>query len=254
MILHGDYHTHTTYTHGKGTVEQNVQSAINKGLKQIAITEHSFSHLAYGVTRGEYNMMRLEIAKLNKKYSNIDIFCGLESNIISLDGTIDVTLDERKALDILVVGFHKSFAVPNIKTFFNFFVPNVLGIGRHSKRQIARNTQAYIKALQTYDIDILAHLKSNGCIVDPVAIAQVAKSRGTYIELNGKRIDFTPAEIEGMVKTGVKFIINSDAHSPERVGQNHKGINIVEKYHIPHDQVVNLDKLPTFKYVNRDIK
>ncbi len=252
MILFGDYHTHTKYTHGKGTVEQNVKSAIKKGLKQVAIAEHSFSHMAYGINRGEYNIMRMEIDRLNKKYPEIDILCGLESNIISLDGTIDVDHDERKALDILVVGFHKSFKVPNIKSFFTFFVPNVLGIGRRSKRQIARNTQAYIKAIQNNDIDVLAHLKSNGCIVDPVAIARVAKEHDTYIELNGKRIDFTPAEIEGMVQTGVKFIINSDAHHPDHVGQNHKGINIVEKYKIPLEQVVNLDKLPKFKNYNLD--
>ena len=254
MILHGDYHTHTTYTHGKGTVEQNVKFAIQKGLKQIAITEHSFSHLAYGVTRGDYNLMRMEIDKLNRKYKDIDIFCGLESNLISLDGQIDVSQKDRKALDILVVGFHKSFKCPNIKTFFNFFVPNVLGIGRKSKKQIVRNTQAYIKAIENNEIDIIAHLKSNGCIVDPVAIAKVAKEHNTYIEFNGKRIDFTPTEIEGMVQTGVKFIINSDAHKAEHVGCNHEGINIVEKYNIPYDQVVNLDKLPKFKYVNKNIK
>ena len=43
MILYGDYHTHTVYTHGHGTVEDNVKVAIKRGLKQIAITEHSFS-------------------------------------------------------------------------------------------------------------------------------------------------------------------------------------------------------------------
>ena len=45
MILYGDYHTHTIYTHGTGSIEDNVKTAIKRGLKQIAITEHSFSHM-----------------------------------------------------------------------------------------------------------------------------------------------------------------------------------------------------------------
>lgn len=254
MILFGDYHTHTNFSHGKGTIEDNVLAARKKGLKQIAITEHGFDHTAYGITRGEYNLMRMEIEKLNAKYDDIDIFCGIEANLLNINGDIDVDKNERKAIDVLVVGFHKAFRIYSPKAFFTFFVPNVLGIGRHSKRVIARNTQAYIKALKKYHIDILAHLKSNGCIVDPVAIARVAAEHGTYIELNGKRIDFTPAEIEGMVKTGVKFIVSSDAHRPERVGENHRGMNIIEKYNIPPEQVVNLERIPHFKNCNKDVE
>ena len=67
---------------------------------------------------------------------------------------------------------------------------------------------------------------------------------------NGKVINFSEEQIKDMVATGVKFIIDSDAHYPSRVGKNHRGINIVEKYNIPLDQVVNLDKLPKFKTYN----
>ena len=37
MILTADYHTHTTYSHGKGTVSENAAVAEEKGLKEIAI-------------------------------------------------------------------------------------------------------------------------------------------------------------------------------------------------------------------------
>ena len=32
-----DLHTHTTFSHGKGSIEDNVKVAIEKGLKAIAI-------------------------------------------------------------------------------------------------------------------------------------------------------------------------------------------------------------------------
>ena len=59
-----DYHTHTIYSpgplrsHGKGTPEENVQAAIEKGLTGIAISEHGPGHLTYGIKR-EKNAFRL---------------------------------------------------------------------------------------------------------------------------------------------------------------------------------------------------
>ena len=153
MRLYGDYHTHTIYTHGKGTIEENVLSARKKGLKQIAITEHGFDHTTYGITRGQFNEMRVDVAILNEKYRDIDILCGIEANLINAKGQLDIEVNERKAFDVLVVGFHKGTRIGSIKNFFQFFVPNVLGIGRHSKKVVARNTQAYIKAIKTYKID-----------------------------------------------------------------------------------------------------
>ena len=33
MQILADYHTHTIYSHGKGTIEENVKVAISKGIK-----------------------------------------------------------------------------------------------------------------------------------------------------------------------------------------------------------------------------
>ena len=116
MALLGDYHTHTIYTHGHGTVEDNVKTAIKRGLKQIAITEHSFSQSFYGINKKEYNEMRVEIESLRRKYAGqIDILCGLESNLLDLDGNIDLPPESRKLVDILVVGFHGLYKPKNIK-------------------------------------------------------------------------------------------------------------------------------------------
>ena len=57
-----------------------------------------------------------------------------------------------------------------------------------------------------------------------------------------------------MIATGVKFIISSDAHRPEHVGVNNQAYALIEKYNIPHEQVVNLNKIPRFKTYNLHIK
>lgn len=251
MILYGDYHTHTIYTHGNGTVEENIQVAIKRGLKQIAITEHSFSQGFYGISPKEYNELRVEIELLRKKYKGqIEILCGLESNLIDLDGSIDLHKERRGIVDILIVGYHANFVPRSLKSFFTFWVPNVLGFGGKSKKQIEKNTEAYISALRNYDIDIISHLNSHRCYVDPVRVCEVAKEVGTYIELNGKVINFSDEQFKAMIATGVKFIINSDAHNPHNVGKNNWGMNLVDKYNIPPDQIANLDKIPKFKTFN----
>ena len=35
-----DLHTHTTYSHGKGSIEDNVREAFNQGLEFVAISDH----------------------------------------------------------------------------------------------------------------------------------------------------------------------------------------------------------------------
>ena len=49
MILTGDYHTHTVFSHGKGTILENANEAKKIGLKEIAITDHGYGHHAFGI-------------------------------------------------------------------------------------------------------------------------------------------------------------------------------------------------------------
>ncbi len=243
-MMYGDYHTHTTYTHGKGSIEDNVKCAIAKGLKEIAISEHSFSHMAYGVKRKTIPIMRAEIEELQKKYPQIKILLGIESNIIGLDGKIDVYPEDRHMFDVVVVGYHKTFKATTWRDFWKFFVPNTFNFGwKQSAKRRQMNTEAYINAIKKNQIDIISHLNYGGCQTNCVEIAKVAKEYGTKIELNGKRINFTPKEIRDMVATGVMFVLSSDAHRPERVGRCHRGINVIEKYGIPYEQVANWNKI-----------
>ena len=58
MILTSDYHTHTVYSHGKGTVLENALVAKEVGLKEIAISDHGFSHPAFGLTKRKLPKIR----------------------------------------------------------------------------------------------------------------------------------------------------------------------------------------------------
>ena len=85
-----DLHTHTTFSHGKGSIEDNVKVAIEKGLKAIAITDHGPGHLTYGIKREAIPIMRKQIDLLSKKYPEIKIYLGVEANIIDNGNYLDV--------------------------------------------------------------------------------------------------------------------------------------------------------------------
>ena len=40
MKIIADYHTHTVYSHGKGSIEDNVKVAIEKNIEKIGISDH----------------------------------------------------------------------------------------------------------------------------------------------------------------------------------------------------------------------
>ncbi len=248
MLLYGDYHTHTTYSrhkHGKGTVLENASVAADKGLKEIAITDHGFNHWAFGLRRK--NVPQLQEDVLNaKEITGVNVLLGVEANLISLDGAIDIKEMDYDFLDIILMGYHKLVTTETFKDKILLNWANAFsGKFRPSQERINRNTTALLKTLDKYPIDVITHL-NYGFETDTIAVAKMAKQKGVFVELNGKRICFTEEEIAIMKDECVKFIINSDAHSPEQVGEVNNGLNLIYKYDIPLSQVVNVDKIPKF--------
>lgn len=249
MIIYGDYHTHTIYSHGKSTILENALIAKQKGLKEIAITDHGFNHLLYGIRRSDLIKMKQECIEAEKR-TGVKVLLGIEANFTSNDGTVDLTQEEINLLDIVLVGHHNFVKAKTFKDKFSLFYRNLFSfIFKPSAKKIEKNTQVYLNALKKYKINVFTHL-NYGMKVDTLKVALAAKENGTLIELNGKRILFSDEEMLEMAKNKVKFIINSDAHSKDRVGEVNNAINLIVRLNIPKSLVVNLDKLPKFDKVN----
>ena len=250
MILLGDYHTHSTYSrhgHGKGSVLENASVAANKGIKQIAITDHGYNHPVFGIRKKDVAELKEDIYNA-KEVSGVDILLGIEANMTSFDGDVDLGEEDLEDFDIILMGHHK-FVLGNRKYIdtINLQATNgLLRIFTPSQERVSKNTTSFLKALDKYPIDIITHL-NYGAPTDTLAVARTAREKGVYIELNGKRINFTDHEIITMANEGVKFIINSDAHSPDRVGETNKALNLVYRLGIPTSMIANIDKLPKFK-------
>ncbi|MBR6779217.1 MAG: PHP domain-containing protein [Clostridia bacterium] len=250
MALIADYHTHTKYSrknHGKGTIEENVRVAYEKGLRQIAITDHGFNQKLYGLKRSDVEKVKEDIENAKEMYP-IDVLFGVEANLISSHGDIDLVEDDYKNLDILLCGFHRLVRSTSKGEQLRFVLKNIMcEIFHHtSKKQREKNTNAYINAMRKYDIDIITHL-NHVCKVDVEKVARVAKETNTLIELNGKRLGMSDKQILKCLEIGCKFVINSDAHSPKRVGACHKGLKAALRLRIPDSAIVNYNDLPTLK-------
>ena len=238
-MLYGDYHTHTPYSHGTGTVMENALVAKEKGLKELGITDHGFNHITNGMRRSKLPKLKADIEEA-KKVTGVEIYLGVEANILTRSGKVDVKPKDFEYIELLVCGYHKATRT-NIKELFGFIIRNFL-TRNHSKKLIQSNTDAYINALRKYPIDIISHL-NHRCKVDVVQVAKVASEVGCYIELNGKRKHFSREQVSDMVnKTDVMFVLNSDAHSKNRVGNVEMWRQLAQEYGVPAERIANIDK------------
>lgn len=243
MKLFADYHTHTRYSHGRGTVEDNVRAAVKRGLREVAITDHGPANFFVGIKRpGTLDKIGKEIEICRLKYPEIKILLGVEANITSIQGDIDIPPEYIKRLDLLLVGLHTGIITRDFRSGVDLLAKN--WASRYSKtlkkevRQ--KNTQALISAVKRFPIDVVVHpgLKLN---IDTPTLAEVCFRRGTALEINSTHGDKTFEFVRAALKTRVTFVINSDAHRPSDVGRLEKGERIAEKLKISPSRIINAE-------------
>ncbi len=238
--LYADYHTHTIYSHGKGSIMDNVIAARKKGLKEIAITDHGIRHFTFGVDPKKLPKIREEVDRINNSCEDIKVLLGMECNIISTDGDIDINDSIMKYLDILLVGYHMMVMPKNLreaariygKNYIERLVPNLIKGVREA------NTEAMIKAIRKYKIDIITH-PSARINIDTTVVAKEAKKTGTALEINARNNEMSVDFVKAAATEGVSFVINSDAHKPSDVGNLDNGIAIAEAAGLDSSQIIN---------------
>ncbi|MDD2227238.1 MAG: PHP domain-containing protein [Clostridia bacterium] len=252
LMIIADYHIHSRYSHGIGTILENAENAQKKGLKEIAITDHGFGHSFFSMKHRDIPKIRADIDEAQKK-TEIKIYFGIEANFISTTGEVDISQSDLQQLDIVLVGHHR-FVESSLKDKFTYLLPNIV-LGRYvSERVKQKNTAITLAAMEKYPIDILTHLNYQFPI-DVRQVAKKAKQTHTFFELNEYKVNFlSPSDFEILIEEKVDLVINSDAHCPKRIGCFRNALEAVEKYKVPKEQIVNWDKVPIFKKFNKDLK
>ncbi len=235
LSIYGDYHTHTTHSHGKGSVEDNVLAAIKCGLEEIAIADHGPSHIFFGIRDTEKYLADIKEAKI--KYSGqIKVFSCIEANIVSLDGGLDLPKNYINTFDKVLFGYHKMVRYNSMADKIHFLLPF-----SKSQKSADKNTRAYVLAMEKYNTNMISH-PGYGIPIDKVLLAKEAAKRNVALEINAKHPEFTVEELRECAKTGVKFVIGSDAHSTDRVGDFFSAIKKAEEANILPEQIINAKK------------
>lgn len=235
MQILADYHTHTIYSHGKGTIEDNVIEAISKGIKTIGISDHGYKHLAYGIKLNDIYKMREEIDKLNDKYSDIKILLGMECNILDSYGNIDTNDKIIENCDYIMAGYHFASTPTSLKSMLNHY-NNYMVKNEKAKDY---NTNAIINAMKNNNIFIITHPGDKGDVYIE-EIAKVAKDTDTRLEINSSHGFLNTNQLAKIKDIGNKFIIGSDAHIPQNVGNFDLAMKIIKESNLDLSLVENI--------------
>jgi putative hydrolase len=243
MQLTADYHTHTPYSHGKGTVMENATHARDLGLKQLGITDHGFAHLAFGVKRKKVAAL-IEDCRRAAQETGVEVLVGMEANILGESGKCDLTEKDYENFDLFIAGKHVFVAYENLSAWIRYFGGNFFTDKfkrQPSEKLKALTTKAYINTIKNNPVDIISHVNYL-CFADVLEVAKCAADHGTYIEINTKKTHLSDEEWQNIIdKTSCRFVIDSDAHSPDRVGDTRLADELFSRIAFPLGRIDNIE-------------
>lgn len=241
MMIFADYHTHTRYSHGRGTVEENVRAAAGKGLEAVAISDHGPAGLGIGIKQADTLLqIKEEVALCQEQYPTVRAMTGVEANVISLDGRLDVPPEILRQLDVVMAGLHLQVVAASLADQAGLVFNNLLA--RFSRRTAAKvrvaNTKAVVEAVNRSHIDIITH-PGLRLPIDTGELAVACAKKGTALEINSAHGNMTREFVQIGLRAGAKFAVGSDAHQPHRVGDFQRALELIEATGLPASQIIN---------------
>ncbi|MBO8126991.1 MAG: PHP domain-containing protein, partial [Firmicutes bacterium] len=182
MKLIADYHTHTSYSHGTGTVEENVRAAKRRKLTVVGIADHGPANLfGVGVKKlSDFLQIKADVFVARRQNPGIRILVGAEANVISTEGDIDIPEEILEHLDYLLVGLHPMVKPARLPDLWHLTLSNFAGKvfpGWNVKNRYY-NTRALVKAVQRYPVLAVTH-PGYRLDIDTRDLAVVCAQRGT---------------------------------------------------------------------------
>lgn len=244
MKLKADYHIHSTYSkhkHGKSSIEEIVERASQLGLEEIAITDHGPAHYLFGIKRNLISEAKNIVVEMRKKYPNLKILYGVEANILDYKGTTDIAGEILEHCDIILCGFHLAASFSSAGDYWNFIVKNKLAKNNEKLYQemVEKNTQALVNAMNKYNINILTH-PGDKIPLNIDKIAKAAEKTNTLLEINNSHGHLNKDEIKIAAKYKVQFVINSDSHIKDNVGNCDNAVRAARDAGLDLNRIINL--------------
>ncbi len=196
--IRGDLHVHSSWTDGVATIEEMAQAAKQRGLKYIAVTDHSKRvAMAGGLDAAALRRQWKEIDKLNRRLKGFKVLKGIEVDILERGG---LDLDDKVLAEA-------DWAVASVH------------YGQNQPRE--RITRRVVEALENPYVHAIAHptgrllSQRSAYEIDLDAVLKAARDHGKMIELNAHptRLDLDDVACAAAKNHGVPIVISTDAHS-----------------------------------------
>lgn len=217
-----DLHLHTTWSDGGNTILEMAAAAGARGYDAIAVTDHSPS---LTVARGlSAERLTAQIAELRAADAPVRLFAGLEVDILA-DGQLDMEPALLDELDWVVGSVHGQLS-----------------------QQPAVMTDRLLRAISSGRIDALGHPTGRilggrpGFDFDIDAIFDACETHGVALELNAapERLDLNDTLLRrALARPGIRFVINTDAHSVAELSQMHHGVRMARRAGVPASRVLS---------------
>ncbi|MBI3241406.1 MAG: DNA polymerase/3'-5' exonuclease PolX [Chloroflexi bacterium] len=223
--LKADLHSHSTWSDGRASIKQMAESARDRGLSALAVTDHSQSlGVTGGLTPERLREQRREIDKLQRELGDsILILQGAEVEIRA-DGTLDYSDEVLASLDIVVASLHTSLRQP--------------------REQV---TQRLLNAIRNPEVDIIGHPTGRlipdreGADLDMDAVLAAAVETGVALEINAHpmRLDLDDVYSRRAIEMGIPLAINTDAHHPNDFALAEFGVATARRGWVTAANVIN---------------
>jgi DNA polymerase (family 10) len=221
----GDLHMHTTATDGKASLAEMIAAAQARGLKYIAITDHSKRvSMARGLDARRALEQWAEIDELRKDIDpSFTLLKGIECDILEKGG-MDLPDDVLAQADWVIASIH---------------------YGQQQSR--AEITQRMLGAIENKWVSMVAH--PTGRIinhrkpyeVDFEAVFKACKKHGKLLELNASpdRLDLNDVDCASAKAHGIPIVINTDAHSTTQLELMRYGVLQARRAGLTRHDVAN---------------
>ena len=223
MKLVADLHVHTIASgHAYSTVEEVVRSAREKGLLMVGIAEHG-PRLPGGPHMYYFGNLRV----IPRELWGVRVLKGVEANIISPEGELDLPERFLAQLDFVFAGFH-------VNTGFD-------------GGTVEENTRAMIGAMRNPYVDGIVHPGNPAYSVDIEAVVKAAKEMGKLLEINNSSLTLTRTDslpncqefARRIAQLDAEAIIGSDAHFSTLVGTFDAAVALAEAAGLTERHVIN---------------
>ncbi|MEV5385037.1 DNA polymerase/3'-5' exonuclease PolX [Streptomyces sp. NPDC052721] len=221
--IRGDLHTHTDLTDGLASLEAMVEAAAERGHAYYAVTDHAPNLYMQRMTDEKILAQRERLRELDGTRRRMRLLHGTELNI-GPDGEVDWPEEFLAGFDLCVASLHSHFDL--------------------DRRAMTRRL---VRACEHPYVNIVGHPttrligKRPGVDADWDEVFAACARTGTALEVNAQpdRLDLRDEDILRAREHGVKFAVNTDAHSVPHLGQLRYGVATAQRGWLTEEDVIN---------------